>query len=330
MRNKIKILANDVFIVTKPLQYINVLNIESKHKKVLIFVDLFVNAKIIFDQIENNNSYWHELYFFKNMDVVFNWIVKNKLYFNSIYIDSDINRRYEFFLLRKLNIILYEEGVGTYRRKQYMPRRKIIGNLYLAFLSLLGYKNRRGGSKYTKKIIVYFPAFYKSYIGEFKKDIIKFKLPFIDHIKNLKNIEIFNSKIKLSEFKNKTIAIYLPSWNINNSAIKIINELNCERRIVKLHPHTQNSNINPLQIKDFDLSISPDIPAEILILNLIDVAKKIFIISEFSSSTMYFQSTSNIEIINIPISNKEIHNNTDSYLDAYHNLTAHINLINKK
>ena len=98
--------------------------------------------------------------------------------------------------------------------------------------------------------------------------------------------------------------------------------------IIKLHPHVKNKDVNALEFKDFDLSVAADLPAEILILNLINISKKIFIISEFSTATIYFQSISNVEIINIPFSEEEIYDNNDSYLDAYNNLNAHINLIN--
>jgi hypothetical protein len=320
----------DAFVVTKPLQYINVLNINNSNSngKILLLIDVFHNASSFFEEVNNSSKYWNKCYFFPNMQEAFNWLIANKDLIESLYIDSDINNRKQFFKLRNLNIVVYEEGVGTYRKRQYKPTKKLLGNLYLLCLSIMGYKNRRGGNKYTKKIIVYFPEFYKSYISERKKAIESFNIPFNDHIKSSRVLEIFDFDINSSDYLNKTVALYLPGWDINKEGVNILNQLNCERRIIKQHPHPNPKT--ELNLLDFDLVVSPDIPAEILILKLIEVAKKIFIISEFSSSTIYFYSNPKIKIINLPMLASEKHNDTKSYLEAYENLSAYINEKNKK
>lgn len=309
----------DAFVVTKPLQYINVLNIESKNKKVLLLIDLFINAETIFKKIEKSSSYWEELYFFKNMDDALTWIIKNKKNFTTLYIDSDINRKNEFFLLRKLKISVYEEGLGTYQKDHYKPRRKFLGNIYLMLLRFLGHKNRRGGNKYTKNIIVYFPEFYKEYFKENKKNIMGFRKPFLRHIAECKDVEVFDNKIDLSEYIDKTVAIYISDWEIDEEAIKILNNISCEKRIIKPHPHQKNLNI----IFNEDLFVPGELSAEILILKLMKIAKKIYLISKYSTSTIYYITHPKVEVINLDLTAGP-YEDLESYMDAYLNLTKYI------
>jgi len=320
MSRELKELAKkDVYIVTKPIQYINVLNIESNHKKVLLFVDSFINAKVIFEKIKKRNFYWDELHFFENIDVTFNWLIENKKNFDTLYIDSDVNHRKEFSLLRNLNITVYEEGVGTYRKNQYKPRRKVLGSLFLLFLKIRGYKNRRGGNKYTQNIIVYFPDFYKNYLNENKKNVIGFRKPFIEHLKSCEEIDIFNQNINFSDLHNKNVLLYITDWEIDEKEMSIIKSTSCEMKIIKPHPHLkQVSNQD-----GFDMSIKGDMLAEILILRLIEVVSSLVIVSKYSTATIYFLNHPKIEIINVEMTSKH-HNDMNSYLDAYKSLTTYI------
>jgi hypothetical protein len=314
----------DAFVVTKPLQYINVLNIEAINKKVLLLVDLFINADIIFKKIEKSNTYWDELYFFHNMDETFTWLIKNKNKFNTLYIDSDINRKNEFFLLRKLNISIYEEGIGTYQKDHYKPRRKVLGNIYLLLLRLVGHKNRRGGNKYTKNIIVYFPEFYKEYVKDNKKYIRCFSKPFLIHINECRDVEVFENEIDFSDYIDKTVAIYISDWGMDEEAIKILDEISCEKKIIKPHPHQKNLNF----IFNQCLIAPGELPAEILILKLMKIAKKLYIISKYSTSTIYYISNPKVEVINLnftPMPNEDF----ESFMDAYLNLKKYINNICK-
>lgn len=309
----------DAFVVTKPLQYINVLNIETKNKKVLLLVDLFINAEIIFKKIEKSSSYWDELYFFKNMNEAFTWLIKNKKNFNTLYIDSDINRRDEFYSLRKLNISVYEEGIGTYQKNQYKPRTKILGNIYLTLMRFRGYKNRRGGNKYTKNIIVYFPEFYNQYLKEKKKNVIGFERPFLQHVNECNDLEVLDYNLNLSEFTDKTVALYISDWEMDEEAMKILNKITCDKRIIKPHPHQKNLNI----IFNQDLIAPGELPAEILILKLLKVTKKLYIISKYSTSTIYYISNPKVEIINLDCTPGP-YEDIESFMDAYLNLIKYI------
>tara|TARA_B110000240_G_scaffold198026_1_gene255882 strand:- start:4268 stop:5212 length:945 start_codon:yes stop_codon:yes gene_type:complete len=309
----------DVFVVTKPLQYINVLNIASKRPKVLIIVNAFVNSKEFFDNIQNNNSNWSKLFYFENMSESFLWLIKNKDHFDSLFIDSDLNYRGEFFKLRHLNISVYEEGMGIYRKRQVKPRRKIFGKLYLFFLSIRGYKNKRGGSRYTKNIIVYFPNFYRRYHNENIKNIVSFQKPFLEHLKYIDNLTIFKHNINLDICKDKTVLLYVSDWKIEDEDLKFISNFNSEIKVLKPHPHIK-LNIDK---KFIDLVIPGEIPVEILITQIIKSSKILYIVSRYSSSTIYFLKIPNVRIINLDI-RPDPYNDGESYMEAYKNLTQDI------
>jgi hypothetical protein len=309
----------DVFVVTKPLQYVNVLNIISESQRVILVVDTFINSKDFFSKIENNSSYWSQFFYFETMAHLFRWLIKNKKQFNTLFIDSDLNYRTEFFKLKKLNITVYEEGLGMYRKRQVLPRRKFIGGIYLKLLSLIGYKNKRGGGKYTRNIIAYYPSFYKSYHNENTKKIFSFKKPFLEHLEQCANINVFSHNIDLKPYRDKTVLLYISSWEIDEEELNYIKSINCDIKILKPHPHIKKGVVNYF----FDLVFPGQIPVEFLIYKLIKLSKKLIIVSKYSTSTIYFHNYSNVEIINLDI--KPIpYNDIESYLDSYYRLTEHI------
>lgn len=313
-----KLILSDAFVVTKPLQYLNVLNIENVQYKTLLLIDCFANAKTVFKEIREKSDYWDYLYFFDDMADAFNWLLLNKSKIGTLYIDSDINHKRHFFNLRKLNITVYEEGLGTYRKSQYKPRRWFIGNCYLFFMRLLGYENRRGGNKYTKNIIVYNPRFYNFYISRQKKRVNNFKLPLLEHIVSSNEINVFNDTFNYSKFHEKTILLYIASWDIENIA-DYTKQLTVDYKFIKPHPHTNKNSMNG----DFDVTISSTIPAEIFITNLIQYCKKLYIVSNYSSSVVYFVNNDKVDIINMPLKSLP-HNDDSSYLDAYFSFIKYI------
>lgn len=309
----------DVFVVTKPLQYLNVLNIISERQKVILVLDAFINSKDFFFKIENNNSNWSQLFYFDTMENLFRWLIKNKKQLHTLFIDSDLNYRTEFSKLKKLNITVYEEGLGTYRKRQVIPRRKFIGGIYLKLLSLIGYKNKRGGGKYTRNIIVYHPSFYKSYHSDNTKTIFSFKKPFLEHLEQSVNINVFSHNIDLKSCKGKKVLIYISSWEIDEEELNYVKSISCDIKILKPHPHIKEDTVNDF----FDLIFHGQIPVEFLIYELVKLSKKLIIVSKYSTSTIYFHNYSNVEIINLDI--KPIpYNDIESYLDSYYRLTEHI------
>lgn len=205
----------DTFIVTKPLQYINALNIDSENEKIILLINSFTGASSFFKQIERKSKYWSEQYFFESVDVALDWVLQHKSNINTLFIDND--RKFQNDsrgrLLKDLNLTVYEEGIGTYIKNIYKPRRKIVGNLFLLFQSIKGNKNKLGGYKHTKNIIVYYPEFYLKYTGKSNKNILKFKDPFLYHIQNCKELDVFHFSVDFTDLIDKTVVLYLPLEN---------------------------------------------------------------------------------------------------------------------
>ena len=112
----------DIYICSKPLQYFNIQNIHcefSKARKVLIILGRFVNARLFFEQVKENNHYWDEILFFKNqfqMDMyLFLHPAKN------LFVEVDNSFIYGIFskLCRFERMYMFEEGFGSYRRDRF-------------------------------------------------------------------------------------------------------------------------------------------------------------------------------------------------------------------
>ena len=309
----------DVFVITKPLQYINVLNIENSNYKLLIIVDSFTNSMSFYEEVKKKTFYWQKFLYVNNMNDAFCWLIKNKSTIDKLYIDSDINHFIKFYRLRKLNISVYEEGVGTYRLKQHKAR-TFLGSILLFFYEVIGFKNKRGGNFFTKNIIVYFPEFYKNYHKETSKKIIGFKKPFLQHIKECNELNIFKLDVDLNQFRNKVVILYVAGWTHHKNDIHVIDKVKCDYKILKSHPHVK---IDIEKKGFFDFVLKDEVPVEIIISRLIPLVKKIVLISKYSSSSIYFHNNSKIELINLDLKNK-LYSDIDSYLDAYKKLAKHI------
>ena len=309
----------EAYIVTKPLQYINVLNISSSEPKVLLLINSFYNSKSFFEIINKNSDYWDDTFFFNSVLDSLKWLIDNKKNLKTIYTDSDFNHIKQFYLLKNYNITVYEEGIGTYRKKLHMPR-TFYGRFYQFLKVVLGFKNRRGGSRFTKNVIVYYPDFYVSYLHEKSKKVSKFKLPLIEHIAKLEINKIFQNIPNLNFCKNKNVVIFISSPNILKSELEFVFNQKSDVKLLKPHPHIKNNN---KEYGKFDFIISNEIPSEILINQLIKIVKKITIISNFSSSTIYFLKHPKIGVINLPLFNIS-YNDSGSYMDTYKNLNKHI------
>lgn len=309
----------DAFVVTKPIQYINVLNIESSNEKKLLIVNSFAGFESLCSHIMKTSSYWSQVICFESLNEAFEWLLNNRRNIQTLYIDSDINHWREFFLLRKSNITVYEEGVGTYRHKQYKPRRKILGNIYLFLLGIAGFKNRRGGNRYTKSLIVYFPEFYKQYLNERVKNVLAFRKPFVKHLYECESQNIFGLNLDFSSLQAKVVGLYLTSWKVEDLEITRINQLVCDVKIIKPHPHIRNIDIP----NNFDIVISAHFPAELVILQLVKVVSELIIVSQFSSSAIYFINEPKIKIVNFPLSETN-YSDDESYLEAYTSINKYL------
>ncbi|MGG5905538.1 hypothetical protein, partial [Sphingobacterium daejeonense] len=158
-----KTMGKSAFIISKPLQYFNVCNIEDFSLKVLIIVNAFNGAEKLFLDIKNKSNYWDEVLFCNNYSEAF-YSIRNNSY-DKLYIDGD----YSFSMIKELRkfrsieIFVYEEGIGTYtnnirnivQQNKYGRGsffQKIKWSLTSIFFKLNGHENYHGGFSGTKGI----------------------------------------------------------------------------------------------------------------------------------------------------------------------------------
>jgi hypothetical protein len=274
------------FVATSPYQIINTLNISvEKKKSALLVVDSFIDAEKIYNKIKDKKLFRFTLFFSSEKDC-YKWILQNQKYCSNVYIDSDINKMKLIFPIRRLNIYVYEEGIGTYSKKHYYPTRFILGNLRLYFLRMLGYKNRRGGDRYVKGLFLYRPDFYKK--NTYKKaNVNGFKCDLIEHLEYIEELGIFEKPKDFTIYKDKKVALYIGSWvEQHDDFFKLVSNNDVDFIVYKPHPHLKNVS----NVSHYDLIVDGLYPAELLILNLIKNVKELLVLSQYSTSMIYFEN----------------------------------------
>lgn len=302
-----------LYIVTKPLQYINAHNIKDEQKKDLVIIPYFNNAQWFIDNIVPESERWNNIYKANSRNqILFKILLKNKNKYNKIYIDSDfgIFMNILFLFLRPIQIFIYEEGWSNYQlisiKKSQLNRFKhYIGKIFFHW------PNYMGGSFFTKGIIVYHPdILHKCIPIHIKKKIVAFNESFINNLKNLPGISKYEKRIDLSLLEEKKILIFLSSWpNIGYQKFKQKMPFIPKDfiTILKLHPHIKEHVDFE---NDFDYILDNDIPVEIFLSLIIDRCNEILIIHNNSSLRMYFSQE---KIIYYNISNYPI----DDFFDEF-------------
>ncbi|MBZ4647484.1 MAG: hypothetical protein JG777_2973 [Clostridia bacterium] len=292
-----------ICIITKILQYINVTNIDIQGEKVLVIIDNFSNSQELYKKTCKLTHDWKDVRFFSSKNKAYSWINQHKFFISDIYTDSDYGIMIalkHWKLPKKIKIHVYEEGVGTYLNSLLKERRKFRNILLKIYGKMTGNELKIGGNKRTKEVIVYNKNFYQeNVIFDRPITISNFSNPFLIHL--LKMNSLFNDINKeVLDISGANIFLYLTSWEI----IEIEIMENFDAKIIKPHPHIKEK-IHSLN--KFDFVIPADIPAEILILHLLNNNNKLTIVSNFSTATLYFRKNINIKFIDI---NSE---NVDSY-----------------
>ena len=86
-------------------------------------------------------------YHFPNMKSALLYLVSSRERVAKIWSDSDLNHRYCWFRLRRIPLVIYFEGIGTFRRKHHkILTRGVLVELGSFFWYLVGFRDRRGGS----------------------------------------------------------------------------------------------------------------------------------------------------------------------------------------
>lgn len=264
------------FIISKPLQLMVCLAIieqlPNEIPKELIIIDTFFGADKLASKLIKFNEKWQTTIFLKDHAQAFEYC-RNRRY-KKLFIDSDVGFQKNIDLIKlkifsiNTKISVYEEGMGSYRNEMYHGIKKKI-------LPMLGCSIYFGNNWLTKEIYLFKPDFYYQIVPHtrVKAQKIIINIPqllqkYAHKFDILFDVIELRSKL-LKAHSKKSCTIYLSSWSWDTEKMK--RAVNCDDyRIVKFHPHVKSppSTVD----EDFDLTVSPGIPAEILLL----IASQIF------------------------------------------------------
>lgn len=293
----------NMFMVSKPLQYVNATNIECNEKRTLLLIDSFHDAKKLFDVIKKEEKCWVDVIMFSEKKDAFNWLLKNIERIDNLYVDADVGYRSYFYQLRKIKIFVYEEGIGTYIPERRKFKNSIIPQIYKkAYWSsiyydicwflygIIGYKDRIGGDRYTYGLILYYPEFYSSYIKDNKKKLYSFKEEFLTALDKNQIKKIFSLSLEDDIYYDKVVLLYLTSW-VPIEGLENIKGF--DLKIIKPHP-----NIKEYKFDGYDFCVPAYVMSEYVIMELLKSVKKLIIVSSCSSSVIHFHDDPKIIILN--------------------------------
>lgn len=282
-------MTKSYYLVSKPLQYFNVTNIEDGvAHKICLIVDVFFNAEEFFNNIKNLN-YWNEVLFFSNSYDAYQCLKNNVSNGDYVYIDSDYGLKKTRWLskINSTNIYVYEEGTGSYRDD--LIKISHTNYLLISFLKFLGIKEHMGGGRYTKGILIYDVEKHKKMIPEYAKIRKGFKSGFMQHVPFIKHH--FSSQMEknreiMEGISSKNVILYLTSWEYNVNIDNIMSQYPDYIKIIKPHPHIKTKYTQT----NFDYILSNDVFVEIFLINAIEVCNAIVVLHENSSAMQYIDS----------------------------------------
>lgn len=250
-----------VYIVTKPLQYINCTNIpQVVNNNVCCLCDQFEASRHFYELCKNDGKF-NDYIFFKTKEKALLYWLCHQIQIKNIYLDSDFGlvTRFILLILFGVNVYIYEEGYASYQSLR--GRRTLKDRILLRIQSLLDIKNYNGGSCKVKGIYLYNKDKYNKAFPDHNKILLDFSEPFFDAVGKSLVLEHLSKGIDWNMFNGKKILIYLSSWNISTEAIDYCFSVkNVDIKILKLHP---NIKVTPSGLAEkFDIVLPSNIMFE--------------------------------------------------------------------
>ena len=301
------------FVITKPIQYLIALTIReqlSNDVEDLIIINDFRDSQLFVDKIYKKN--WNKVHFLNKKKDLLN-VVKLADY-EELYLDSDVGFLNYLLFLRlkifnsKINLHIFEEGIGTYLKETYL-----YCQLKIALFKLFGIGTNFGSCIFTNSIYLYSTSEYLKLNQRKPTNVVQIDL----NIESLykKNIEYFgflcncgliDKFISVLNYKH-TCVIILGTWIEPHLKIDYLNEslksaiseakinIDDDFIIVKEHPNENRRNIIP--IIENSVHFNENAPAEILVYHLLIHFNQIKIIHHESTVTHYV-TNNNVKFYN--------------------------------
>ncbi len=290
--------------MTKPLQFLMVQSIISQLEKrdrfTLLVVDGFGYSFEFSHRVADSDLGWFEVEWFPSKKDAYSFLAKNK--FSEIFLDSDVGfRNFLSLSIIKLSnlsskIIVYEEGIGSYRNDLYKGASRLI-------LNTIGAGTSFGACSITSEVYLTNPLKYRVCFPGFKKKCIKIEESIFSLVQ--KNIEKLLFIFGVNEFcsliktniKSNECVVYLSSWNVDYSIIKRVLSFDGDKYI-KLHPHIEEklaTGCNGLDV----VNLPSNAPAEIFLSLLCREYKRVKVFHHNSSVRYYVHDSKVIDYVEI-------------------------------
>lgn len=277
---------NNVFIVTRPLQYLNIKGIvekDSSFDNELVIIPNFTDVENFKKNILKCDKYWHKVLIIDSRIDLLLYVVKTKI--NNLYINSDLAFNYLITLFSNSNkTYVYEEGWGTYNLNISNGNNRLKSKFY----NLIGSGKSMGHSYFTDGIYVYNKELYQSIFLNCKKKIIQIEKDFFNTISSQTNFfnSVYNYRTEIKGIHNKNVLIYATGWSFNERVLDNIDNTKNTNDVVlvKLHPHIKNC-FNDKYDYQF---LSQNVLLEMYITDLIFQNNNITVYHDNSFSVLYF------------------------------------------
>ena len=236
----------DIYICSKPLQYLNICNIPSldgNNKKILIICNTFYKASIFADNIREYEKQWDKVVLVSGRNWAFH-VIRYRVEKLFLGIDSTLVGVLHF--VKRFKFYLYEEGAGIYNSNSNFLR---IQDKYLLLARILGTGEIMGKSHYLQGIFVYYPDYYISRIHP-SCPVFSFVYSYRAMIKqkvrsflSLYNLDVNNEPF--FNIYNSKILLYITDWEFDLSIINRMEEEkdNYDYLFIKPHPHILKESI---------------------------------------------------------------------------------------
>lgn len=286
----------DVFLVTRPIQYLNVLNLPFEIcGATLLLQNSFSTFDSIFEIAKNDKKRWSDIVVLNTNDSIFKWLFSHRCSIDTFTTYSDLGIRwYILFNMMKRNVKInvYEEGLATYSCHELSILKKgvysMLNGCRMPILFL-------GAHHKVCNIFVYDVPLHNRLIPATSKKVHNFHFTLTE----LLNREHLQSMLYThqNDYKDKKVCIYLTNWTINNNALEQLPKEKGWVKLIKPHPKLVLDN---LTLSKFDGIVSAEFVAEIVISNLLSVVNHLMVIHEGSTSMLHFIPNDKLIEICIP------------------------------
>lgn len=277
-----------VYVVTKPIQLLNSLNIKDDNNKT-IYVTPFANR---YSFVENARKAYPTIKFVehKSKTICILTILLKQYNIVRVYLDSDFGLlvRFMLFFLVIPKYYIFEEGYASYSHLRYPSNMK--DKVFLFIQKYLRIKNYIGSGIHCGGLYLYDKPYYKTMLPESSIKLLDFEMDYLSYIKQSPLLSIYNEKVEMQMFEHRNVIIYLTSWDVDNRINQILQKTIYKDylKVLKPHPHIMENSLYTSIVHD--VLLSPEVIFEYFLINILDKANMVIVYHHGSFALHYFNN----------------------------------------